>query len=73
MKKCRLELLLYEILHLRESLVGSLAFFILVLNQGGPVNKNNLVSCIVSISSGSEFSHHSAELKIMKKKLLATL
>ena len=42
MKKCRLELLLYEILHLRESLVGPLAFFILVLNQGGPVKKITL-------------------------------
>ena len=36
------ELLFHEILHLREPLIGSLAFFIFVLNRRGPARKTTL-------------------------------
>ena len=39
------DLLFHEILHLKELQVGSLAFFILALNKGGPVKKIALYIC----------------------------
>ena len=47
-KKCygtNQRVLCHEILHLKEPLIGSLAFFILPLNKGGLVKKVTLYIC----------------------------
>ena len=51
------ELLFHEILHLREPLVGSLAFLILLLIKGGPVKKIplNVIVIMVFMQSNCNF------------------
>ena len=64
----QLELLFHEILHLRKPLIGSLAYFLLVTEQGGGSKKNTLheIVIILTIIVQATAGFHLLLLKVYK-------